>query len=370
MTEKYIESLLDDDVMPPPPSVEAASELSTAATDNEAPTADDGVQPTQVVALPPKAFADTAAETPYAVVLAEHVLRTAGYRVLAPFLGGARAYDSRLLDDEFTMRRVAAIIDVETTGDNPQVDEIVQLAIQRVIFEEETREILAVEAPVSWMQEPSRPMHPDAIAVHGITPEMVRGLPRIDALEVIAALSGADVLIAHNASYDAPIFVRQFPMFNTRAWACSLNDIPWRARGYESARLGALLQDHTQCHFHGHDAGRDVAATAHVLATPFADGTMPFSVLLESALAPRVRVIANGAPFDAKDLLKARGYQWNDSTKPGARLRNVKAWWTECLAADLPAERDWLARNVYHSVFADSTPIRVVPIDPATRFLS
>lgn len=362
MTEMQVESLLDEEI-PSLPSETSATEPVSPPPVVSAATGT-GAAP-QEYRVDDVTRQDTVAE-----ILAQSVLRSAGYRILAPFLGGARVYNAGLLNDTFTSRGVAAIIDVETTGDNPQVDEIVQLAIQRVIFDSTTREILAVDAPISWMQEPTRPMQPEAIAVHGITPEMLRGLPRIDSMQVIRVLSDAELLIAHNAGFDAPMFVRQFPMFNTRAWGCSLNDIPWRARGYESARLGALLQDHTQCHFHGHDAGRDVAATAHVLATPFADGTMPLSVLLASAFAPRVRVIANGAPFDAKDLLKARGYQWNDSTKPGARLRNVKAWWTECLAADLPAERDWLARNVYHSVFADSTPIRVVPIDPATRFLS
>lgn len=299
------------------------------------------------------------------------LLLEAGYRVLAPFTGGARRYvdDAGVAADEGTLRR-GLLIDVESTGPDANSDDIIQLAVLPFTYCERRGVILDVQEPYVSLTQSARgiPIHADAFAVHGISDDMVRDCA-VDMAVLEPLFANADLLVAHNAAFDATMFSRTYPALAAKiAWACSLVDIPWRQKGYESARLGALLQDHTQHHFSGHDAGRDVAATAHVLATPFSDGTTPFGVMLRNALMPRVRVIADGAPFEAKDLLKARGYSWNDHTKPGARLKGVKAWWRECTQADLASERVWLAQHVYHTLMPDQLRIREITLDPATRF--
>jgi DNA polymerase-3 subunit epsilon len=296
-------------------------------------------------------------------------LTRAGYRVLAPFEAGARTYDDRPLEDPAD-EQIAVIADVETTGDDVTVDEIVQVALLRVHFDARRGTIRRVDRPWTALEEPKRPISAGALAVHGITPEQLAGRPRITDAEILAVVRDARLLIAHKAAFDAPILVRRFPLLRAYGWGCSIDDIPWRTRGLESARLGSLLQDHTNAHFRGHDAGRDVAATAHVLATPFENGQTPFELLLTSALAPRVRIIAHGAPFEVKDQLSVNGYRWNDPTKAGARFKTFKAWFTECLASDADERMRWLAQTAYGSVLPESTPARVVALDPATRFLA
>ncbi|MGN6065241.1 hypothetical protein [Brevundimonas diminuta] len=63
--------------------------------------------------------------------------------------------------------------------------------------------------------------------------------------------------------------------------------------------------------------------------------------LLERARAPTWRIWAEGAPFDLKDVLKARGYRWN-----GDGLGGPKAWFTDVSEADKTAELDFLARDI------------------------
>ena len=271
------------------------------------------------------------------------VLRNAGYRVLAPFVGGARVIGGATTKD-----RVAAIIDVETTSLGEDA-EIVQLAISRVRYDPAVDEISAIGAPWVALNQPSIPISAEALAVHGITEAMVAGHCIME-FDVAAQLEGVRLLVAHNAAFDAPIFARCFPALPRYAWACSMVDVPWP---YESKRLGALLMDHTQQHFHAHDAGQDVAAVAEILATPFADGSSPFALLLANARAPRVRVLAERAPYEVKDALKARGYHWNATSK---------VWWID--TTDARAERDWLRGAIY----PEYQPM-LQPLTAMTRFL-
>lgn len=80
-----------------------------------------------------------------------------------------------------------------------------------------------------------------------------------------------------------------------------------------------------------------------MLTTPLAsDARLPFRNLLESARKSLLRIWAEGSPFDMKDVLKARGYRWND----GADGR-PKSWWVEVAEEAGEAEFSFLRREVY-----------------------
>lgn len=264
------------------------------------------------------------------------LLESEGFRVLRPFSGGARSYRT---PDVGTLVKSAVIADTETTGLDLRRDAIVQLALQRVLYDD--RGIISVGAPWVALEEPSVPIHDEAAAVHGITMAMVAG-KRFDDDAVYSMLDGVALLIAHHAAFDAPIMLRRFPKLAGASWACSLDSIDWRARGYESTKLRYLLQDHASSHGKGHDAGFDVASLAHCLATPFAGGESPFVELLANAREKTARVIASDAPFHVKDALKLRDYHWNDPAKPDARFRSFKAWWIDVPLHAVEAEQDFL----------------------------
>jgi DNA polymerase III subunit epsilon len=89
-------------------------------------------------------------------------------------------------------------LDTETTGLNPRRDEIVEIAL----LDEHGEPLL------DTLVRPSRMLRwPDAQAIHGISPEMVRKAPRLEELLplLVAHLTGAH-LIVYNLQYDIGFF--------------------------------------------------------------------------------------------------------------------------------------------------------------------
>lgn len=64
--------------------------------------------------------------------------------------------------------------------------------------------------------------------------------------------------------------------------------------------------------------------------------------LLVAARKATVRVFAENAPFELKDVLKARGYRWNGEAGPSPR-----AWWIDVEDAALSVEIDFLQAEIY-----------------------
>lgn len=94
-----------------------------------------------------------------------------------------------------SVRGRAAILDVETTGLNPRVSEVLQLAI---VDSNDGGVVLNDFYDVSvdsW---------PEAQAVNKITKEMVRGLPFLkdEAMEVSEILANFDVIVGYNITFD------------------------------------------------------------------------------------------------------------------------------------------------------------------------
>jgi DNA polymerase-3 subunit epsilon len=90
------------------------------------------------------------------------------------------------------------VFDTETTGLDPERDEIVQLAAMRVV----NGRIVDGEV-FETLIDPQRPIPPGATAVHGITPQMVIGAPHIaEAGARFHRFAAGAVLVAHNAPFD------------------------------------------------------------------------------------------------------------------------------------------------------------------------
>lgn len=234
----------------------------------------------------------------------------------------------------------AVYLDTETTGIEPD-DAIIELAVVAFDFDPASGRIFSVAPPRSWLEDPGRAI-PDAItAMTGITDQMVRGCS-IPEDELMEACDGAELIIAHNASFDRPLVERRFSWFSERPWACSQLDVGWNGFGYSALAMDYLIMKHGRAFHDGHRAESDAVAGVHVLASPFADGTWPMKYLYAKANLITYRVRAVRAPFDAKDMLKARGYRWD-----AGDARREKAWWIEVATDGLAAEQAWLARHVY-----------------------
>jgi DNA polymerase-3 subunit epsilon len=236
--------------------------------------------------------------------------------------------------------KIGVILDTETTGLDHTRDEVIELGMVAFLYDGDGR-IGEVIGTFNGLREPNVPIGPEITRLTGITPEMVAGQV-LDLAAVERFIEAADLIIAHNARFDRPFCERLSKGFQVKAWACSHSEIAWSGFGFEGSKLGYLL---TQCGwFHqGHRAVEDCHALLEVLASPLPSGAgFPFEHLLTSARKALVRIWAEGSPFDMKDMLKARGYRWNDGTDG-----RPKAWWVEVDEEAFEAERAFLRREVY-----------------------
>lgn len=274
------------------------------------------------------------------------------YRVLRRF-ESARSYGTAMGEV-----RQALAVDTETTGLEPASDVIIEFAAVRFAFCSLTGTIVQVEPAVSWLEDPGRPIPRAVTDLTGITDAMVAG-QRIDDAAVAALAAPCSLVIAHNAGFDRKFIDKRLPMLGERPWGCSLNDVPWRDGGGSARALDYLLLKHCGMFFDAHRAGADCEALVRLLATPLPDGRLPMRLLLDAAARPMVRVWAVGAPFDQKDLLRARRYRWN----PGTDGR-PKAWFRELAEDQRAAEEEWLFTQVY----GKRVELKVEPLTAARRF--
>lgn len=244
------------------------------------------------------------------------------------------------------------VLDTETTGLNPARDKMVELAMLRVQVDRRTGQPVGAMQIYNGLEDPGMPMPDEARAVTGITDDMLRG-QRLDDAQVHALLAGADLVVAHNAGFDRPFVEARFAAFEGLKWACSFADIDWKSLGRGSAKLSALGQD-LGFFYDAHRAEMDCHALLAVLRAPLTHLTSMTAAsseaepepmhngllqLLAAAQSPSYRVQATGAPFEAKDALKARGYRWDVAGKVWhTRISNAEAFAAECA---------WLKQAVY-----------------------
>lgn len=236
--------------------------------------------------------------------------------------------------------KIAIIIDTETTGLDCTKDEVIELGMVAFTFDEEGR-ISDVIGTFNALREPSVPISPEITRLTGLTTDMVTGQV-LDLEAVERFIEPADLVIAHNARFDRPFCERLSKSFKAKAWACSHSEVSWNEFGFEGSKLGYLLTQSGWFH-QGHRAVEDCHALLEVLASPLpAEGGLPFKHLLTSARKSLLRIWAESSPFDMKDVLKKRGYRWNDGTDG-----RPKSWWVEVDEEVGEAELTFLRREVY-----------------------
>lgn len=267
--------------------------------------------------------------------LAEQLEATGDYRVLRRM-----KHRPAIPPPADAVIRTGLFLDVETTGLDGLRDEIIELAMVPFTYGLEGQ-IYAVLEPFQSFSQPSQPISPEITALTGITDAMVEGAV-ID-LEVVNALAGrSSLIIAHNAAFDRQFAERMSATFAALPWACSMSQVDWAGEGYEGTKLSYLAAA-AGFFYDRHRATNDCLAAIELLAAPLPrSGQPPMAQLLDRARRPGWRIWAERAPFELKDILKARGYRWNGES--GAA---PKAWYIEVDESGLDAELAYLRTEIY-----------------------
>ena len=218
--------------------------------------------------------------------------------------------------------RLGIFLDLETTGLDPQHDEIIEFGMVPFAYTLNGT-ILGTLPTFSRLREPNQPIPPDITTLTGITQEMVAG-KTVSPDDVAQFTAQASLIVAHNARFDRLFAENFWDGFSKLPWACSMEDVPWQAEGFEGRSLGYLAMQ-AGWFFDGHRATDDCLAGVTLLNTCLPKTQAPaLSALLREARKPRWQIWAENAPFEYKDKLKARGYRWNDGSNS-----HPKAWFTE-----------------------------------------
>ena len=191
------------------------------------------------------------------------------------------------------------IVNTETTGLNAREDEIIEIGIVAFSFDE-AGVIGDVTGVYGALQQPSVAMPGEITRLTGITDDMVAG-QLIDIARVQTLVDTADLVIAHNAGFDRPCCEAFSPVFGPKAWACSVSEVDWSARGFEGTKLGYLIGQ--AGYFHdGHRAVDDCFALLEVLALGGSEqNNTTFAELFGASQRSRVRIFADYSPFEMKE---------------------------------------------------------------------
>jgi DNA polymerase III subunit epsilon len=235
----------------------------------------------------------------------------------------------------------ALVVDVETTGLNLETDDVMQLAMLPFDYEVETGRILTVYAAQAFeaLREPAVLISEEASLITGISADMVSG-KTVDADAVAMLVETADLVIAHNAKFDRPMVERHWDCFGKKPWACTLDSVDWLREGFSAGKLDYLGMQFGWF-YDGHQALADCEACLALLAQTLPNsGAKVMSAVRNAAAKSEWLIPAINAPYDLKDKLKERSYQWRPEG-----LSNGKVWWTA--VEDRDAEVAWLCDEIY-----------------------
>ena len=216
------------------------------------------------------------------------------------------------VDDLCSAARTLLIIDTETTGLDPELDQCLEVGV--ILFDVATRQILAQQSFLLPVEAN------EAEAINRI-PASATNLPQPwrAALNYLQSLlDAADVLVAHNAVFDRQWFGRGHLPATDKPWLCSMDDIRWPAerqlRSRPSVRDLALAYEIPV--WAAHRALTDCIYLAEVFRR-----CDDLEELIEHGLEPRQLMRAQ-VSYDERHLARDAGFRWNELVK-GAWARRL-----------------------------------------------
>lgn len=248
---------------------------------------------------------------------------------------------------------VGLIIDLETTGLQAGKDKIIEIGLVQFRYDKETGAILSIIAREDFLQDPEMPLPQIIKDLTGLTDEMLKG-QKINRKRVETLCKESGVIIAHNAAFDRGFMHNEFPASDQCFWACSKDDIDWKAHGFSCRVLQHLCNDH-EFYFDGHRAEIDCMSLLKLISMKNKNTTY-LKELINAAFLKEYVLFADGAPFESKDILKNAYFRWDATNKV----------WSKKIKENNLEEMKELMKTVYKKGRVD---YRLVEISSKKRFL-
>lgn len=206
------------------------------------------------------------------------------------------------------------VVDTETTGLDFDQSDLIEVGLIAVEVDRITGQIGKVIGRYGGLEDPGVPIPPESTKIHGITDDMVQG-KQFDENAVQAICQKADLFLAHNAGFDKPFMMRRFPWLEDTLWSCTYKELPLSQEGYTSGKLENLLHE-IGCFHQAHRAVEDCTALLFFLAAPLKDSQrQPLEIIFDTSTESIYEIAAINAPFETKDVLKAKGFRWNPADR-------------------------------------------------------
>ncbi|MBX9966642.1 exonuclease domain-containing protein [Priestia aryabhattai] len=188
--------------------------------------------------------------------------------------------------------KLAAVLDVETTGLSAQTCDIIELAIAVVSYDSSTGEIIDIVEEYEEFNMPSTPIFSYITNLTGITNEMVKN-KTLDDKKVESLLTSVSAIIAHNASFDRSFLLKRYPSLFNQKWHCSMRAVKWKEYGFPNKKLTTLLDHHNIEREHAHRAMDDVKGTIDLLRQQNPSGEPYFSEVLKKTMSKPKKTAAS-----------------------------------------------------------------------------
>jgi DNA polymerase-3 subunit epsilon len=254
---------------------------------------------------------------------------------------------------------IGVFLDIEATGLLYSSDKLIELGMVKFEYTEDGR-IFNLLEEFSGYQDPNIPISKYITKLTGISDDMVRG-QSIDEDEVSKYLEDVDIIIAHNAQFDRAFFETTFPNITPKAWGCSMRDINWQDEDISSLKLEYIAYRYG-FFYEGHRAIIDCLAGIHILAQNLITSEVPvLQRLLNNTTQLEFKIWAKNAPYDAKDLLKARNYRWG--VHP---INDYRAWAIIIPESNVEEEIKYLRSDIYKT--NASIPLEIEIFDAFNKY--
>ena len=279
--------------------------------------------------------------------IADQLRQSGEYRIIHKYQQ-PKGYNTA---DPADKKLIGVFLDIESTGLFYATDKLIELGMVKFEYTEDGRIFNLLEEFSSY-QDPKIPIPEHITKLTGITDDMVKDSV-IEHSKVAEYLQDVDIIIAHNAQFDRAFFETTFPNISAKTWGCSQNDITWKNEDISSFKLEYIAYRYN-FFYEGHRAITDCLAGIHILAQNLINSKqLVLKHLLDNALQLRFKLWAKEAPYDCKDLLKARGYRWGTHS-----IHNFKAWYIETPESSIEEEVRYLRSEIYQKPI--NLPIEVL----------